>query len=72
MRSTSRLFASSLLSAALWFIPVVFAADAGLDIGRIEQLTGLKGTLNQREGVFKVNFPRKDFQANVGGYSFDS
>ena len=45
----------------------VSAADVALDTGRIEQLTGLKGTLNQQEGVFKVNFPRKDFQPTVGG-----
>jgi hypothetical protein len=45
----------------------VFAADAPLDTARIEQLTGLKGTLNQKEGVFKVSFPRKDIQATVAG-----
>lgn len=56
-----------LLCAAFCFAPAVTAADAVLDTGRIEQLTGLKGTLNQQEGVFKVNFPRKDFQAIVGG-----
>jgi hypothetical protein len=56
-----------LLCAAFLFAPGVSAADAALDTGRIEQLTGLKGTLNQQEGVFKVNFPRKDFQAIVGG-----
>ena len=56
-----------LLCAGFWFAPAVSAADAALDTGRIEQLTGLKGTLNQQEGVFKVNFPRKDIQATVGG-----
>ena len=56
-----------LLCAAFWFAPGVSATDAALDTGRIEQLTGLKGTLNQQEGVFKVNFPHKDFQAIVGG-----
>ena len=67
MKWIPRLLEASLLCAAVWFIPIVFAADAALDTGRIEQLTGLKGTLNQKEAVFKVNFPRKDFQANVGG-----
>jgi|SRR5882724_5824214 len=56
-----------LLCAAFWFAPAVSAANTALDTGRIEQLTGLKGTLNQQEGVFKVNFPRKDFLAIVGG-----
>ena len=67
MSSKFRLFASSLLSAALWFVSAVFAADAALDTGRIEQLSGLKGALNQQEGVFKISFPRKDIQATVGG-----
>jgi len=56
-----------LLCTVFWFAPAVSAADAALDTGRIEQLTGLKGTLNQQEGVFKVNFPRKDFQPIIGG-----
>ncbi len=59
MKWIARLFEASLLCAAFWFAPVVSAADAALDTGRIEQLTGLKGTLNQQEG--------KDFQATVGG-----
>ena len=57
MKWIARLLQASLLCAAFWFAPVVSAADAALDTGRIEQLTGLKGTLNQQEGVFKVNFP---------------
>jgi hypothetical protein len=67
MKWIAWIFGASLLCAAFGFAPVVCAADAALDTGRIEQLTGLKGTLNQQEGVFKVNFPRKDFQATVGG-----
>jgi hypothetical protein len=56
-----------MLCAAFCVAPALYAADAALDTVRIEQLTGLKGTLNQEEGVFKLNFPRKDFQAVVGG-----
>ena len=67
MRTNFRLSATILLPAALLFVPAVFGADTALDTARIEQLTGLKGALNQQEGVFKVNLPRKDFQANVGG-----
>lgn len=63
----SPLLDGGLLCAALCFVSLVSAADISLDTSRIEQLTGLKGTLNQQEGVFKVNFPRKDFQAIVGG-----
>jgi len=67
MKWIPRLLQAFLLCAAFWFAPVVSAANAALDTGRIEQLTGLKGTMNQQEGVFKVNFPRKDFQSAVGG-----
>jgi phosphotransferase system IIB component len=67
MKWICRLLEASLLCAAFCIVPSVFAADDVLDTGRIEQLTGLKGTLSQQEGVFKVNFPRKDFQAIVGG-----
>ncbi len=64
MRATHLLGGAALLCAALWFLPV-FAQTTGLDTARIEQLTGLKGTLNDKEGVFKVSFPRKDIQAMV-------
>jgi len=67
MQSRSPVSAAALVCAVLWFAPAGFAADAPLDTARIEQLTGLKGTLNQKEGVFKVSFPRKDIQATVAG-----
>src|SRR4051812_42752558 len=40
---------------------------AGLDTNQIEQLTGLKGTLNREEGVFKVSVPRNDLKVSVDG-----
>src|SRR3954451_24852231 len=41
--------------------------SAGLDTAKIEQLTGLKGTLDAKEGVFKVSYPRSDIQATAAG-----
>jgi hypothetical protein len=38
-----------------------------LDPAKIELLTGLKGTMNAKEGVFKVSYPRNDIQANAAG-----
>jgi hypothetical protein len=38
-----------------------------LDTAAIEQLTGAKGTLDAKEGVFKVSLPRADIAATVGG-----
>ncbi len=43
------------------------AADMSLDTGRIEQLTGVKGQLNEQEGVFKVSVPRTDLAVTVAG-----
>jgi hypothetical protein len=38
-----------------------------LDIAKIEQLTGLKGTLDKAENVFKVSQPRSDLNVTVAG-----
>jgi hypothetical protein len=42
-------------------------SDAKLDTARIEELTGLKGTLDAGENVFKVTSPRKDVPVTVDG-----
>jgi Domain of Unknown Function (DUF1259) len=44
-----------------------FAAD--LDTGRIDELTGLKGKMNEKEGVYKVTFPRNDVKIVVDGWT---
>lgn len=38
-----------------------------LDAAQIEQLTGAKGQLDQKEGVFKVSVPRDDLRPTVAG-----
>lgn len=43
------------------------AAQAKLDTAKIEQLTGIKGELNEKEGVFKVSAPRTDLQVTTAG-----
>ena len=43
------------------------SAEATLDTARIEELTGLKGTLNKSENVFKVTSPRNDVPITVDG-----
>jgi hypothetical protein len=45
------------------------ARPARLDTVRIEQITGLKGLLNEQEGVFKVVAPRKDVEVAVDGWT---
>src|SRR5439155_10661143 len=39
--------------------------DQNLDTAKIEQATGLKGTWNKDEGVFKVSSPRADLKVSV-------
>lgn len=43
------------------------AAEAKLDGARIEQLTGAKGKMDEREGVFKVSVPRGDLKVTAAG-----
>jgi hypothetical protein len=42
-------------------------AKSGLDTARIEQITGIKGKWNEKEGVFKVEMPRSDLAVTVAG-----
>jgi hypothetical protein len=42
-------------------------SSGGLDTARIETLTGVKGALDAKTGVFKVSVPRKDLAVQVGG-----
>ncbi len=41
---------------------------AALDTVKIETATGLKGVLNEAEGVFKVTAPRNDVKVSVDGW----
>ncbi|MEY2494877.1 MAG: hypothetical protein QOJ45_1369 [Verrucomicrobiota bacterium] len=45
------------------------AASAALDTTKIDQLTGLKGKLNEKEGVYRVTFPRADVKVAVDGWT---
>jgi len=54
------------LALAIGFAALGFGAE--LETARIEEITGLKGTLNKQEGVFKVSSPRKDIPVTVEGW----
>jgi hypothetical protein len=43
------------------------ARAASLDTAKLEQLTGAKGVLDERAGVFKVSVPRSDLTVTVAG-----
>src|SRR5438552_13890483 len=50
-------------------IAVLLAAQpaAKLDTAKIEQLTGLKGKLDEKEGAFKISYPRNDIGSTAAG-----
>ena len=56
--------------AALLFVASILVASlqAGVDGPKVEQITGLKGTLNEAEKVFKVSSPRTDVKVSVDGW----
>ena len=44
------------------------ASAANLDGARIDEITGLKGKFNEREGVYKITFPRADVPVTIDGW----
>ena len=58
----------------LFILAAIFAAAsasslAALDTAKIDEITGLKGKLNEREGVYKVTLPRDDVKVVVDGWT---
>src|SRR3954466_2511900 len=54
-------------------VTILFAlqaiASAALDTQKIDEVTGLKGKLNEKEGVYRVTFPRSDVKVVVDGWT---
>jgi len=51
-------------------IGIVSSAFAGdLNTARIDELTGLKGKMNEKEGVYKITFPRSNVKVVVDGWT---
>jgi hypothetical protein len=58
-----------IFAITLFFATLICASvAAGLDTTRIDELTGLKGKMNEKEGVYKVTFPRNDVKVVVDGW----
>jgi hypothetical protein len=51
------------------FAAATVSAPAALDTAKIDNLTGLKGKLNEKEGVYRVSFPRSDVKVAVDGWT---
>jgi hypothetical protein len=59
-----------IFTTALALMACVYAAAAAdLNTARIDELTGLKGKMNEKEGVYKVTFPRNDVKVVVDGWT---
>src|SRR5215510_13232640 len=58
-----------LLSILMCCAIISAAFAAALDTVKIDQLAGLKGKMNEKEGVYKVTFPRNDVKVVVDGWT---
>jgi Domain of Unknown Function (DUF1259) len=59
-----------ILTTGMIFAALVFGSvAAGLDTTRIDELTGLKGKMNEKEGVYRITFPRNDVKVTVDGWT---
>src|SRR5262245_43683080 len=68
MNATRRRATIAILSMLM--AGLVAAADAkngGLDTAKVEELTGGKGKLYEKEGAFKVTMPRNDLSVTAAG-----
>jgi Domain of Unknown Function (DUF1259) len=60
--------ACTLASSALLGSPMTsLSGEKALDTATIERLTGVKGELSDKEGVFKVSVPCSDLDITVAG-----
>jgi hypothetical protein len=57
-----------LLIILIFCATITAALAAALDTAKIDQLTGLKGKTNEKEGVYKITFPRNDVKVVVDGW----
>src|SRR5467141_2050573 len=59
-----------IFTLGLIFVAFIYASSAAdFNTARIDELTGLKGKMNEKEGVYKVTFPRDDVKIVVDGWT---
>src|ERR1700730_14136814 len=59
----------TILLLCVIFCARIDIATAALDGAKIDQITGLKGKLNEKENVYKVTWPRSDVKVAVDGWA---
>lgn len=69
MNARQGLTIAVIASVAVGYASAALAQGPKLDTTRIEELTGLKGTFTEGEGVFKVTSPRADTKVSVDGWT---
>src|SRR5207247_3789413 len=55
--------------SAIFFGLVLRSVAADMGTARIDQITGLKGKMNEKERAYKVTFPRDDVKVVVDGWT---
>src|SRR5438094_5291055 len=59
-----------ILATGVVFVALICASVAAdLNTARIDELTGLKGKMNEKEVAYKVTFPRNDVKVVVDGWT---
>jgi hypothetical protein len=60
---------STVIAAAIFAALISLTSAASFDTALIDQLTELKGKFNEKEGAYKVTFPRNDVKVVVDGWT---
>jgi hypothetical protein len=68
MRITTAIMKQIFTTGIIFVALTCASVAADLDKARIDELTGLKGKMNEKEGVYKVTFPRDDVKVVVDGW----
>ena len=53
---------------SLLIVTILNATGASIDTAQIDQLTGLKGKLNEKENAYKISFTREDIAFSVDSW----
>jgi Domain of Unknown Function (DUF1259) len=56
-------------TAFLLIVSACVSLANDLNTARIDEVTGLKGKMNEKEGVYKITFPRDDVKIAVDGWT---
>src|SRR5262249_2118726 len=60
---------STVIAAGVFTALIGIVSAASLDTVQIDEVTGLKGKFNEKEGVYRVTFPRNDVKVVVDGWT---